>query len=164
MRAGLMVAAALVIVAGCSRTEQPSLNYDSRPTYVITAHTIVPSTTDHLPEDDYTVVYDGVDVLRVRYASSQTDPFHIHSRYSDPDVSQVPQVGVPIRRCEWSKDTLADGSPIIATQPTSAPCMVQFGDMLSVYPAPNSASGAGVAFDILSEKARRRATIGVSDR
>lgn len=140
--------------------------------YVITAHTVVQLKPVYLggilqtglptQEDDYTVVY-GTDVLKAKYASSQTssakpgDAFgtglHAHSYDYHPDLSQVPQVGVPIRRCRLSTDKMPDGSPIIATQPTLEPCMVQIGDTLEYLPSPNSGDGTYVEFDILSEGA-----------
>jgi hypothetical protein len=143
-------------------------------TYVITVHTVVPLKPVYLggylqtglptQEDDYTVVY-GVDVLKVKYASSQTssakpgDPpgsrLHEHRNiFDDPDLSQVPHVGVPIRRCKLSKDVMPDGSPLIATQPTPEPCMVQIGDTLQYLPSPNSGDFTYVDFDVLSESVR----------
>ena len=114
-------------------------------------------------DDDYTVTY-GTDVLKVKYASSQTSSakpgdapgtgLHEHRNDFNPDLSQVPQVGVPIRRCKLSKDVMPDGSPIIATQPTPEPCMVQIGDTLHYEPSPNAGDFTYVDFDILSERAR----------
>ncbi len=166
-----------ITVAGCSRSKQPELNPTGQieNAYVITAHTVVQRKPVYLDgylqtglptqEDDYTVVY-GVDVLKVKYADSQTNSAkpgespktHEHSYDRDPDLSQVPQVGVPIRRCKLSKEVMPDGGPIIADQPTSEPCMIQFGDTLQYDPSPNAGDGPGaytyVGFDIISERAR----------
>jgi hypothetical protein len=168
----------LLTIAGCSSSKQPTLkpSVRSEDTYMITAHTVVQLKPVYLGgylqtglpthEDDYTVTY-GADVLEVKYASSQTNTakqgaslieieqgIHRHSRERDPDVSQVPQVGMPIKRCLLSKDVLPDGGVIIATQPTSEPCMVQIGDILQYEPSPNAGSYTNVIFDIVSESVR----------
>lgn len=158
MKPAPLVAFALVIVAGCCNStrsikdKNPGAGF-----YVITAHTV------SMQKDDYTVTY-GADILNVRYADSQTSTWkpgdvpgtglHNHSSYDNPDLSLVPQVGVLIRRCELSKDVTADGDPIIATQPTSDPCMVQIGDTLQYLVSPNVAFSSHVTFDIVSERMR----------
>ena len=153
--------AVLTLVTGCkSKASHSSQPFTS---YVITEHKVIPPTGSSLQVDEYTVVY-GVDILKVKYSSSQTSSakpgdffgtgLHPHSYYSNPDLSQVPQVGVPIRRCELSKNVMPDGSPIIATQPTPEPCMVQIGDTLQYEPSPNAGAATYVDFDILSERAR----------
>ena len=167
MKTALAVAFALVTVVGCHNSKQPTFEN----TYVITAHTVVQPKPVYLggylqtglptQEDVYTVAY-GADVLKVEYASSQTSSakagdfpgtvLHEHRNNFDPDLSQVPQVGVPIRRCKLG--VMPDGGPIIARQPTSDPCMVQIGDTLDYEPSPNAGDFTFVHFDILSERAR----------
>jgi hypothetical protein len=98
-----------------------------QPTYMITAHTIVHDDGTNSQLDNYVIVY-GSEVLRVQYAESQISTvkpgaslleqvapgknLHWHARYGrwpqEPDVSQVPQVGVAIRACEI--DTKYPGS------------------------------------------------------
>ena len=175
MKTALTVVVALVNIIGCHNSKQPTLNSTERTegTYMITAHTVVQLKPVYLGsilqtglptrEDDYTLTYD-TDILKVKYASSQTSSakpgdfpgagLHEHRNDSDPDLSQVPQVGVPIRRCKLSKEVMHDGSPIIATQPTSEPCMIQLGDTLRYEPSPNAGNFTYVNFDILSEVAR----------
>jgi hypothetical protein len=166
-----------IFIAGCSRSKEPELNANGRieDSYVITAHTVVQLKPVYLngylqtglptQEDDYTVVY-GTDILKVKYSDSQTNSAkpgespmtHEHSYDRDPDLSQVPQVGTPIRHCKLSKDITPDGGPIIDVQPTPGPCMIQFGDTLQYEPSPNAGDGPGaytyVGFDIISERAR----------
>jgi hypothetical protein len=140
--------------------------------YVITEHRVVQLKPIYIngylqkglptQEDDYTVQY-GSDILKVKYASSQTSSekpgdslgsgLHEHTYDRDPDLSQVPQVGMPIRRCTLSKDVMPDGIPIIDRQSSSEPCMVQLGDTLRYEPSPNGPQlGTYVRFDILSER------------
>jgi hypothetical protein len=168
MKTPLTVVVALVTIVGCHNSKERIED-----TYMVTAHTVVQLKPVYLggqlqtgiptQEDGYTVAY-GADILKVKYASSQTSSakpgdfpgtgLHEHRNDSDPDLSQVPQVGVPIRRCKLSKDVMRDGSPIIATQPTSEPCMIQIGDTLRYEPSPNAGNFTYVNFDILSEKTR----------
>jgi hypothetical protein len=147
------------LVVGCgSKPSQPTTFY------VITEHRVIPPTELDVQRDEYTVRY-ASDVLKVKYSESQTtsakpgDPIgsglHRHDYSSNPDVSQVPQVGVPIRRCDLSKDKMPDGGPIIAHQPTPEPCMVQIGDNLQYEPSPNGPEFfTYVNFDIVSERAQ----------
>ena len=81
---------------------------------------------------------------------------HFHSRYriwpQEPDVSQVPQIGVPIRACEMdTKYPDKEGHPAIAIQSVSAPCMSRDGDTLHYVLAPNGGAKQWeyVNFDIL---------------
>jgi hypothetical protein len=168
--------AALFTIAGCSSSNQPPPKQlgQNADTYVITEHTVIQLKPVYvsgylqtgLPtqEDDYTVRY-GSDVLKVKYARSQTNSathgssfaevaqgIHQHSYDHDPDLSQVPQVGAPIRRCLLSKNVMSDGSPSIAIQPTPEPCMVQIGDTLQYEPSPNDGMFTDVIFDIVSER------------
>jgi hypothetical protein len=168
MKTPLTVVVALVMIVGCHNSKERIED-----TYMVTAHTVVQLKPVYLggqlqtgiptQEDDYIVAY-GADIIKVKYASSQTSSakpgdfpgtgLHEHRNDSDPDLSQVPHVGVPIRRCKLSKDVMRDGSPIIATQPTSEPCMIQIGDTLRYEPSPNAGNFTYVNFDILSEKTR----------
>jgi hypothetical protein len=160
----LILFVALVAIYGCKvHTPEASRSIDpTEKTYVITAHEVVDAGLSS-QEDDYTVGY-GLDVLRVRYSSSQTSSakpgdfpgtgLHEHRSGHDPDLSQVPQVGTPIRRCKVSADVTPDGDPIIDRQPTSDPCMIQFGDTLQYEPSPNAGNFTYVSFDVLSEQAK----------
>jgi hypothetical protein len=149
---------------------KPSTKSD-QPTYVITAHTIVHDDSTNSQLDNYVIVY-GSEILRVQYAESQISTvkpgaseleqvapgknLHLHTRYGswpqEPDVSQVPQVGVPIRACEMdTKYPDNDGHPVIAIQSVSAPCMSRDGDTLHYAIAPNGGIKMWeyVNFDIL---------------
>lgn len=75
----------------------------------------------------------------------------MHSSYSNPDLSQIPAAGVAIRACLMSEDRTEDGGPIIATQPTPAPCMARIGNKLQYEPSPNAGNSTYVGFDILAE-------------
>jgi serine/threonine protein kinase len=133
----------------------------SQDTYVITAHTSVPAGSySNLRDELYTIVH-GAETLKVRYSNSQTSSarpgdfpgtgLHMHSSYSNPDLSQIPAAGVAIRACLMSKDRTEDGGPIIDTQPTPAPCMARIGNVLQYEPSPNAGNFTYVAFDILAE-------------
>jgi S1-C subfamily serine protease len=145
---------------------QPSAKSD-QPTYVITAHTVVHDDSTNSQLDNYVFVYES-EILKVQYAESQTSTvkpgtelgqvaqnLHWHTRYGrwpqEPDVSQVPHIGVPIRACEMDKDPDSDGRPVIAIQSVSAPCMCQIGDMLHYVLAPNGGvkEWEYVNFDVL---------------
>ena len=175
MKIALMNAIVVLAVAGCSSSspKQPASAAEERSEdiYVITAHTVVQLKPVYLAgylqtglptqEDDYTVQC-GADVLKVKYQSSQTSSapgdflgtgLREHST-RDPDLTQVPSAGVPIRACVMSKDRDPEGGPIIAEQPTPAPCMARVGDELQYEPAPNSGDFTYVAFDIISERVR----------
>jgi hypothetical protein len=141
--------------------------------YVITAHTVVHDDSTNSRLDNYVIVH-GSEVLKVQYAESQVSTvkpgasllelpiqgkdLHLHFRYrvwpQEPDVSQVPHIGVPIRACEM--DTNYPGSvehPAIAIQLVAAPCMSRDGDTLHYSIAPNGGIQMFeyVNFDILSE-------------
>jgi hypothetical protein len=166
MKPHSLVALALFAV-GCSSVTRPSQPRED--VFVITAHSIIEAKFDAqgviIPqEDDYTVTV-GNDVMKVKYAESQTttaEPgdspgtgLHLHKSYHDPDLSQIPQVGTPILKCEMdTQKPLPDGSLAIAVQPTPAPCMVQIGDTLQYEPRPNAGDFTYVNFDIISERAR----------
>ncbi len=135
----------------------------SQDTYVITAHTSAPTDDNsNLREELYTIIY-GSDILKVRYSQSQTSSakpgdfpgtgLHMHSSYSNPDLSQIPAAGVPILACLMDKDRDRDGDLVIAHQPTPSPCMAHIGNVLQYEPSPNAGDFTYVAFDILSETA-----------
>jgi serine/threonine-protein kinase len=120
-----------------TRDAQATLSQD---TYVITAHTSVPTDSySNLRDELYTIVH-GAEILKVRYSQSQTSSakpgdfpgtgLHSHTSYSNPDLSQIPELGVAIRACLMSKERTADGGSIIATQPIPAPCMARIGSVL----------------------------------
>ena len=133
----------------------------SQEAYVITAHTSVPTNSYSNSRDElYTIVH-GAETLKVQYSQSQTSSarpgdslgteLHMHSSYLNPDLSQIPAAGVAIRACLMSNDRLPDGGPIIAEQPTPAPCMARIGNKLQYEPSPNAGNYTFVAFDILAE-------------
>ena len=144
-------------------TRKESPKKQNEPKYVITHHTVVPSKDGALPSEDFYVIEYGSTVLKVKYAESQTSSakpgdsagsgLHVHLAYRNPDVSQVPEVGVPIRACTFDKDRDHAGDLVIAHQSTDEPCMARVGDRLMYEPSPNGpALFTYVAFDILSEK------------
>jgi hypothetical protein len=129
--------------------------------YTIVAHTGYKYTVRH-----------GRVIMKVEYHESQTSVckdgdkdfiqclgtgLHLHTRYGvyphDADLGQVPEVGLRINQCVLSKTLDNDGDPIIATQPTPEPCMMQNGNTLHYEPSPNGPIlFAYVNFDITSEK------------
>ncbi len=131
----------------------------SQDTYVIKAHTSVPTGSDsNLRDELYTIVH-GAEILKVRYSESQTSSakpgdfpgtgLHTHSSYSNPDLSQIPALGVAIRACLMRKEP---EDLIIAIQPTPAPCMARSGNTLQYNPSPNGPElFTYVTFDILAE-------------
>jgi hypothetical protein len=132
--------------------------------YVIMAHTVIPAHDLEMPADEYTIKY-GAEILKVRYSDSQTSSaepkdfpgtgLHMHSRYSNPDLSQVPPAGVPIRACLMDQKRDKNGDLVIAKQPTNEPCIARIGDRLQYEPSPNGPIFfTFVAFDILSESIR----------
>jgi len=133
---------------------QPEANY------VITQHTVVES-KGALPSEYLYVIEYGPTFLKVKYAESQTSSakpgdslgsgLDQHFAYRNPDVSQVPNVGVPIRACTFNKDRDHDGDLVIAIQSSDEPCMARIGDTLHFLPRPNG-DFTYVNFDMLSEK------------
>lgn len=75
----------------------------------------------------------------------------MHSYYSDPDLSQVPEVGVEILQCIVHPSEVHANEVIIAVQPTPAPCMVRIGSELQYEPMPNAGRYDNVIFDVVSE-------------
>jgi len=128
--------------------------------YLITQHTVVPF-KGALPAKDLYIIEYGATVLKAKYAESQTSNakpgdspasnLHYHDAFRDPDVSQVPSVGVPIRACTFDKDRDTHGDLVIAHQSSDEPCMARIGDRLQFLPRPNQ-DFTYVAFDVLSEK------------
>jgi len=133
-----LTACVLAVLAGyaCYRkgyanaTRKAAADHNAEPMYVMTAHKVVHEESTNSQLDNYVIVY-GSEVLQVQYAESQLSTvrpgaseleqaapgknLHLHSRYGswpqEPDVSQVPQIGVPIRACEMDTqypDTLLD--------------------------------------------------------
>jgi hypothetical protein len=133
----------------------------SQDTYVITAHTIAPVADSNLRDDLYTIVH-GKETLKVQYAQSQTSSakpgdfpgtgLHLHQRYSNPDLSQVPALGVAVRACLMVKHEERPDELFVAIQPTPAPCMARIGNELHYVPSPNGPElFTYVNFDILAE-------------
>jgi hypothetical protein len=135
--------------------------------YVIKEHTVVPSKSSIPPEDFYIIEY-GTTVLKVKYTDSQTSSakpgdsdffgagLHYHDALSNPDLSQVPNAGVPIRACTFNKQRDHSGDLVIAHQATDEPCMARIGDRLLFEPSPNGPTlFTYVAFDVVSEKTKR---------
>ena len=150
------MATSVVAAQSAPLKKKPSAKSD-QPTYVIAAHTVIHDDSTNSQLDNYVIVY-GSEVLKVQYAESQISTvkpgaseleqvapgknLHWHTHYGrwpqEPDVSQVPQVGVPIRACEMdSKYPDNDGHPVIAIQSVSSPCMSRNGDTLHYSIAPN---------------------------
>ena len=158
-----------------AKAQAPSKSKPStEPTYVITAHTVVYDKDTNSQLDNYVIVY-ASEVLKVQYAESQIGTvksgasqleivapgknLHSHHRYgrypNEPDLTQVPPVGVPIRACEMdTKYPDSDGHLVVAIQSVTLPCMARSGDTLHYLPAPNDKINLYdyVNFDILSEK------------
>jgi hypothetical protein len=164
----LSIVALALFAVGCSSVTRPPQPRED--VFVITAHSIVEAKVDAQgvltpQEDDYTVTV-GNDVMKVKYAESQTSTakpgdfpgsgLHFHQAYHDPDLSQIPQVGTPILKCILdTKNPMHDGSLAIAVQPTPDSCMTQNGDTLHYALHPNSeVDFSYVNFDVISERAR----------
>jgi hypothetical protein len=155
---------ALVLLTGLASVEAAAQTKQPQPslTYMITMHTSVPAEgKGNFPDELYTIVH-GVETLKVRYSDSQTSSakpgdfpgsgLHSHISYSNPDLSQVPSAGVPIRACLFNKNRDKNGDLIIAVQPTPEPCVARIGNVLRYEPSPNGpALFTYVTFDILSE-------------
>lgn len=142
--------------------------------YVITEHTVIYDDNTNAQLDNYVISYES-EVLIVQYAESQISTLKpgaseleqlapgknllLHARYGawpyQPDVSQVPPVGVPIRACEMDTEhpSLNEGHPVIALQSVAAPCISRDGDTLHLSIAPNGGTKMWeyVNFDILEE-------------
>lgn len=122
------------------RAQGPS----AQDTYVITKHTSVPAKQGvNWREEQYTIAH-GTEI-RI------TDP--------NPDLSQIPKLGVPIRACVMHGDA-------VAIQPEPAPCISRnvgisrdVGSTLTYWPSPNSDGASWVTFEILSEEAAKPSTI-----
>lgn len=158
-----MLAVLVASLAGCARpvTSGPEL-----PVVTIIEHHTIPATATDRERQEYTVRH-GNEILKVLYTDSQTSTakagdfpgtgLHYHnysfSKDGATDLSQIPEVGVPILQCLLSEEKMSDGSPIIASQPTPAPCMIVIGNNLQYEPAPNGpVHFTYVAFEIISER------------
>jgi hypothetical protein len=137
----------------------------AEPKYVIVSFNPAQSNSALPPEYFYTIEF-GSAVLRVKYVDSQTSTakpsdfagtgLHYHSATSNPDLSQVPGVGVPIRACTFDKERDHSGDLVIAHQVTGEPCMARVGDKLQFEPSPNGPTlFTYVNFEILTEKVKR---------
>jgi len=155
-----------VLVAGLAGCARPVTSSPERPVFTIIEHHTVPATATDMERQEYTVRH-GNEILKVLYSDSQTSTakpgdvagsgLHYHNysflKDSATDLSQIPEVGVPILQCILSEEKMSDGSPIIATQPTPAPCMIVIGNNLQYELAPNGpVHFTYVAFDIISER------------
>ncbi|MGC1830134.1 MAG: trypsin-like peptidase domain-containing protein [Candidatus Acidiferrales bacterium] len=163
-----LLLAGVVAAQSAPLKTKPSAKSD-QPTYMITAHAVV-NDDSTIQRDNYVIVY-GSEVLTVQYAESQISTakpgasqleyeknIQRHTWYGSwpygPDLSEVPQVSVPIRACEMdTKYPDNEGHPVIAIQSVSAPCMSRFGDTLQYVLAPNGGIKMYdfVDFDILEE-------------
>jgi hypothetical protein len=133
--------------------------------YVFTSHVI-----DKDGRHVYTVRHGSV-IIKAEYNSSQKSSWpdgkkwdatevlmnylHMHSWYAKLDLSQIPAIGVVVNECILSKNKDKDGDQIIAVQPTNAPCIDHYGDILHYLPTPNGEGPNAfqyVNFDILSER------------
>ena len=160
----------VVAAQSASPKTKPSAKSD-QPTYMISAHTVAQDDSTDSQLDNYVIVY-GSEVLKVQYADSQISTvkpgaskleqvapgknLHWHTRYGswpqEPELSRVPQIGVPFRACEMdTKYPDSDGHPVIAIQSVSAPCTSRNGDTLHYVVAPNGGIKMWeyVNFDIL---------------
>lgn len=152
---------AMFAIVGCS---QPRSVAPEPEFYTITEHAVVQETNSSLQRDEYTLTY-GPETLKVRYTDSQTSSakagdfpgsgLHMHSWYSNPDLSQVPPAGTKIRACLLNPQRDSQGDLVIARQPTPEACMARIGDTLRYEPSPNGpALFTYVAFEIVSEQSR----------
>jgi hypothetical protein len=173
----LAVIFAVVLLA---KAQTPlKLKPSTEPAYVITAHTVIYDKDTNSQLHNYVIVY-ASEVLKVQYAESQIgtvkadasqlerlapgeNNLHLHHRYGryphQPDLTQVPPVGVPIRACEMdTQHPGGDGHPVVAIQSVSSPCISRSGDTLHYLPAPNDKINLYdyVNFDILSEKTTKK--------
>ena len=137
MRSTILIIVTLV-VGGCSRSK-PVAPEAQR--YTITEHVVVSEPDSSQQRDEYTLTY-GPEILKVKYSESQTNSakpgdfpgtgLHLHSWYSNPDLSQVPPAGTKVRACLMNPERDKDGDLVIAKQPTSEPCMARVGDTLQI--------------------------------
>jgi len=159
-----------VLFVACDKTK-----VDPKTVYVITEHRVIQASD--IQRDEYSVRH-GDAVLTVMYSESQTNsaPFdppnsmnqilanpkvlHFHqygtNGVSAADLSQVPEVGIPILQCVTHKNELHGDEVVIAVQPTSDPCLIRNGSMLHYELEPNAARGTYVNFEIVSERVDKR--------
>jgi hypothetical protein len=161
-----------VLFVGCNKSKS-----DPKTDYVITEHHVIPESNSDVERDEYTVRHADA-ILTVRYFESQTnsapfDPqnsmkqilanpkvlqwhFYGAGGASAPDLTQVPEVGVPIRQCVTHKNELHGDEDVIAVQEIPDPCMIRKGPMLHYEPEPNAARGTFIHFEIVSERLRKQ--------
>lgn len=163
MKLSLLLLFAVQFV-GCNKSRSgPKMDY------VITEHHIIPASDSDVQRDEYTVRH-GDAILTVLYSESQSNsapfdpsnlekqtlpkPKDLHSFYyrGDVDLSQVPEVGTPIRQCITHKNEFHGDELVIAVQPTPDPCMTRNGSMLQYEPEPNAGRYTHVDFEIVSER------------
>jgi hypothetical protein len=150
----------VLLCVGCNSQTVAQSHASSEPhPYVILEHRVIPAKEVGVQRDEYTVQH-GDTILKVMYFDSQitgdtvfsvTTRFHYHNYAENPDLTQIPEVGTRIRECLLSKTPMSDGSPSIAVQPTSEPCMIRLGDTLRYLPTPNGPPSY-VGFDMNSER------------
>lgn len=160
------IAIAAALVAGLAGCAHPVTSSPERPVFTIIEHHTIPAKDLEMERQEYTVRH-GNEILKVLYSDSQTSSakpgdfpgtgLHYHnysfSKEGATDLSQIPEVGAAILQCMLSEEKMSDGSPIIATQPTPAPCMVVIGNNLQYEPSPNGpVHFTYVNFDIISER------------
>ena len=112
------IAAALVAsLAGCAH---PVTSSPERPVFTIIEHHIVPAKGLDMERQEYTVRH-GNEILKVLYSDSQTSSakpgdfpgtgLHYHnysfSKDGATDLSQIPEVGVPILQCMLSEEKMS---------------------------------------------------------
>lgn len=95
-----------------SRETSNAQAISSQGTYVITTHDSVPQ-KDFLPNAEVYTIEHGAEILKVTYSMSQThsgkqgefEPTGIHLHFSerDPDLSQIPPLGMKIHACLMTK-------------------------------------------------------------
>ena len=149
MIARLLFLVCLVAGVVAAQLAPPKLKPSVEPIYVITAHTVGVSKRTHLDVDFYTITYGSL-VLKLEFDKS------VYSQYYklNSNVSQMPQVGAPIRACKMTTDFPGfEGRPFVATQLTNDPCIARNGDMLQYNVAPNGGKHGyeSATFDILEE-------------
>jgi hypothetical protein len=152
----------ICFVAVVSARSRPAQRAETK--YVITAFDVIPTKGPTPNEYVYTVEF-GNTVLKAKYSGSQTTTakpgdfpgsgLHTHNAFTNPDLSQIPNAGVPIRACTLDKERDHDGDLVIAHQSSDEPCMVRIGGLLRYEPSPNGpALFTFVNFDIVSEKVK----------
>ena len=149
MIARLLFLVCLVAGVVAAQSAPAKLKPSVEPIYVITAHTVGVSKRTHLDVDFYSITYGSL-VLKLEFDKS------VYSQYYqlNSNVSQMPQVGAPIRACKMTTDFPGfEGRPFVAAQSTNDPCIARNGDILQYNVAPNGGKHGYecATFDILEE-------------